>query len=113
MIRISRLLLCTLLVLQTMTGCWDRMEMNDLGIAIGVAVDKRNSEYVVSHQVVLPKGKSVGATGVPVTIYKSQAPTLFEAFQKTSESNSRQTYPSHLRVLVISEVIARDRKSVV
>ena len=38
-----------------LTGCWNRMELNELAIAVGLAIDKvKENEYMVSVQVVDP-----------------------------------------------------------
>ncbi|MCU6795636.1 Ger(x)C family spore germination protein [Paenibacillus sp. WQ 127069] len=93
-----------------LTGCWDRRELNELGILSGIAIDKVGQQYQVSVQVVVPDEVSSRARkgSAPVTMYKATAPTLFEAFRKLTETSPRKIYTAHIRVLVLSEPIAKD-----
>ncbi|PYI55138.1 Ger(x)C family spore germination protein [Paenibacillus flagellatus] len=100
-----------LLALATATGCWDRRELNDLGIQVGTGIDKAGDNYRISVQVVIPSEvspKKGGGNRVPVTMYKAEAPTLHEAFRKLTEISPRRIYGSHIRVLVFSEEMARE-----
>jgi spore germination protein KC len=110
MYRIRKGLFVGGLILMLLTGCWDRSELNELGILSGIAFDKVGKEYQVSVQVVVPEEVSSRSSkgGSPVTMYKATAPTLFEAFRKLTETSPRKIYTSHIRVLVLSESIAQD-----
>ncbi|MFC5703684.1 Ger(x)C family spore germination protein [Cohnella faecalis] len=108
-----RVILVSLLALITGTGCWDRRELNELGIQLGAAIDKSSEGYELSVQVVDPgqvasaKG-SGGINRAPVTMYKASAPSILEAYRKLTQTSPRKIYNSHLRVLVIGEELARD-----
>lgn len=108
--RIGRVFFVGILILSLLTGCWNRRELNDLGILMGAAIDKVDKQYQVSVQVVIPDERSTRSTkgGTPVTMYKATAPTLFEAFRKLTETSPRKIYTGHIRVLVLSESVARD-----
>ncbi|UVI28875.1 Ger(x)C family spore germination protein [Paenibacillus spongiae] len=101
------LLLCSLLA-----GCWNRRELNTLGIQLGAAIDMKDGEYRVAVQVVDPaevasKSKG-GSKRVPVTMYTATAPTILEAYRKLTTISPRKIYASHIRVLVLGESLARD-----
>ncbi|RXZ80747.1 Ger(x)C family spore germination protein [Paenibacillaceae bacterium] len=107
--RISLLCLLTISLL-TLPGCWDREEMNDLAIALGIGVDKDGDMTRVTAQVVVPSSvssKAGSAPGSPVTLYEASAATLFEAIQKLTEESPRKVFLSHIRVLVFGESFAR------
>jgi len=106
---ISKLLLVLLILLSTL-GCWDRKELNELGIVLAVAIDKHESGYLVSCQIVVPSevaSKSGRGNTNPVTLVQAVAPTIHEAFYKMSLSTPRLSYLSHIRLLVFSEEAAK------
>lgn len=105
-----QLILSFAVLLPLLTGCWDRQELNELGIMLGLGVDKDGDLIKVSAQVVVPNevsSKSGGGKGTPVTQYQASAPTLFEAIQKLTESSPRRIFMAHIRVMVIGEEYAR------
>jgi spore germination protein KC len=108
--RLLTLLLSTALIL-TLSGCWDRQELNELGISVAMGIDKVGSQYQVSVQVVQPGAvaeKKGGGEGSPVTLYEAKADTIFEAVRKMTTESSRKIYSAHLRVVVLGENLARE-----
>ncbi|QOS76825.1 Ger(x)C family spore germination protein [Paenibacillus sp. JNUCC31] len=105
-----QLILSVAVLLPLLTGCWDRQELNELGIMLGLGVDKDGEMIKVTAQVVVPNevsSKSGGGKGTPVTQYQASAPTLFEAMQKLTQSSPRRIFMAHIRVMVIGEEYAR------
>mgnify|MGYP001037932970 CR=1 FL=1 len=91
-------------------GCWDRKELNELGIAIGIGVDMKGEQYEVTAQVVIPSAvasKSSPSSGSPVVTYQATAPTIQEAIQKMTDTSPRSIYLSHIRMLILGEEYAR------
>ncbi|MFF2530254.1 Ger(x)C family spore germination protein [Brevibacillus sp. NPDC058079] len=105
-----KVLLCIVLVI-ILAGCWDRKELNDLAIAVGIGIDKVQGGYQVSVQVVDPaevaanKGKPGRA---PVTLFTMNAPTIFEAVRKMTTVSPRKIYMAHTRMLIFGEEVARE-----
>ncbi|MNO12333.1 Spore germination protein B3 precursor [compost metagenome] len=102
-------LILTLVTL--LTGCWNRKELNELAIAVGMGIDKQGDQFRVSVQVVDPGEVSTkkGASGrAPATLYTSQADTVFEAVRKITTLSPRKIYFPHLRICVISESMAME-----
>ncbi|WP_145052406.1 Ger(x)C family spore germination protein [Paenibacillus xylanexedens] len=106
-----RLISCILVILPLLSGCWDRQELNELGIMLGLGVDKDGDQIKVSAQVVVPSeisSKSGGGIGTPVTQYHATAASLLEAIQKLTETSPRRIFMSHIRILVFGEEFARE-----
>ncbi|AET58582.1 Ger(x)C family spore germination protein [Paenibacillus terrae] len=102
-------LILTLVLL--LTGCWNRKELNELAIAVGMGIDKHGDQFRVSVQVVNPgeaAAKKGAAGGAPATLYTAEADTVFEAIRKITTISPRKMYFSHLRICVIGESIARE-----
>lgn len=93
-----------------LTGCWDRRELNELGIALALGIDKVEDEYQVTAQVVVPSEISAKAsTGrSPVILFQASGETVYEALRKITKSSPRKIYPGHLRMLVIGEDLAKE-----
>jgi spore germination protein KC len=84
--------------------------MNELSITLGMGIDKGDKGYKVSVQVVQPgevAAKKEGQ-GAPVTLYQAEGATIFEAIRKMTTDSPRKIYAAHLRIVVISEDMARE-----
>lgn len=112
MMRKHVLLLICLLMLLTATGCWSRKELNELAIVLAMGIDKAGEELRVSIQVVEPEQvssqKGGGGARSAITTYNIVAPTITEALRKITIEMPRKPFLAHLRVLVISEDLAKE-----
>ena len=106
----KRLMIVLFCIQFIVTGCWNRRELNELAIAVGMGIDKQGEQYKVSVQVVVPAEiaakKSRGAS--PVTLYSGVGDSVFEAIRKMTTESPRKIYISHLRILVLGEALARE-----
>lgn len=104
-------LIYVLILMQVfLTGCWSRQKLNDLAIAVGIRIDKIGDQYQVSAQVVSPSqiaGSKGSSPRSPVNLYKATGNTVYEALRKITTISPRNIYLSHLRILVLGEVIHR------
>lgn len=93
-----------------LSGCWDKREINDLAIATAISIDKKDDEYHVAAQVVLPTELSMkgGMGSSPVTLYEASGKSVNEAIRKLTQVSPRIIYLGHLRVVVISEELAKE-----
>jgi len=101
------LLLCILLIV---TGCWNRRELNELAIAVGMGIDKQGKQYKVSMQVVVPSeiAAKKGQGTTPVVLYSAVGDSVFEAIRKMTTESPRKIYISHLRILILGEALASE-----
>lgn len=101
------------LVASLLTGCWDRNELNKLGLAIAVGIDWQDEQWKLSYQVIVPSviggGMSPGAAsgGAAVHVVSTQGKTIREASLKSSLENTRRLYFAHTDILIIGENAAR------
>lgn len=100
---------CVLCSLFT-TGCWNRQELNTLGITVGLGVDKVEDGYNLSVQVVNPNqiASKAKTEHADVVLYQQKSPTIMEGMRKLTTVSPRKIYLAHLRVLIIGEEQARD-----
>lgn len=104
----------SLLPLLLTTGCWSRLELNELSIASGLGIDKTEAgEYKITVQVMEPKTVSMtqrggGGATAPATTYEMTSPTVMEALRKLTKISPRKIYLPHLRVVVLGEKLAKE-----
>jgi len=93
-----------------LVGCWDKRELNELAITTAISIDKKDDEYHVAAQVVIPTELSMqGGTGAsPVTLYEASGESVNEAIRKLTQVAPRVIYLGHLQVVVISEELAKE-----
>lgn len=101
------------LTMMLLSGCWDRMEINDLAIvsAIGVDSDKDN-KLLVSLQIAIPLRLGTiqsggGGGGKSTYVISDTGDTFSEAFRKIQMRMPREIFFSQSRVLLIGEDLAK------
>lgn len=100
-----------LAIVLILSGCWSRNELNDLAITVALGVDKtKDDEYEISVQIVDPGqiAKNGGGSRTSATLYSIRGTTIGEAIGRLTTITPRKAYFSHLRVLLISEELARE-----
>ncbi|MFD2613418.1 Ger(x)C family spore germination protein [Paenibacillus gansuensis] len=108
-----RLLCITLslfLLTVTLSGCWSRRELNELSMAVAAGIDKVGDEYELTYQVIDPSqmSKAGSSDRSPTILNTEKEKTLYEASRKMTTKAPRVFYPSHLRLLIISERLAKE-----
>ena len=103
------LLFIMVLLLTCITGCTNKRELNELGIAMGMGIDKVGKKYKVTVQLVNP-GEISAKTGEggrsPVNTFEATGTTMFEAIRRLTTESPRKIYFAHLRMVVIGEDLA-------
>ncbi|CAM3160690.1 Ger(x)C family spore germination protein [Paenibacillus lupini] len=131
-----RMLPLLLAVCVFMTGCWDRVEIDQRGFVVGVGIDEpdkkeegkgdednqknnqsdSNQMFRVVYQIVMPAGLSTnkgGGDGTGGKAYFNMAVeenTMATSMAKLSQRLSRAPFFEHLKVIIVSESIARKPK---
>ncbi|GIN13706.1 spore germination protein KC [Shouchella clausii] len=94
-----------------LSGCWDRWELNQLSLIVGIAVDKEGDDYVLTMQAMNPAeiaSQETGrgyAQGIDV---REKSKTIHESLRKMIQKNPRRSFVSQLKVLILSEDVAKD-----
>lgn len=115
----KKLLITTLLlsVVMTNSGCWDRVEINDIAIIVASSLDMgdEEGEYLMSLQIPLPgqlgaEAGGGGGTSGEKTFYVDgeSASNVREATDILQKRMARRIFFAHRRVIVISEEVARE-----
>ncbi|RIX49276.1 Ger(x)C family spore germination protein [Paenibacillus nanensis] len=133
-----RLLLAALLLMPLLTGCWDRLEIDERAVVLGVSIDEVTSEEAaereseVSHvkgslpppkqgmvkvgvQIALPgriplgPGEGGGSNDTMQTVWVITVVghSMDDAFMNLQQQVSSELFFGHLRIIVVSEAIAK------
>jgi spore germination protein KC len=101
---------CTCLLL--LTGCWDRTELKQLGLVLGVAVDKDpdSGDFIVSTQMLRPGAISaqMPSSEKPVEKVVTSGKTIFEAIRKSNLEFDRRGFYAHTKVILVGENLAKE-----
>ena len=89
------------IILFTITGCYDYQELNDRAIVSGISIDYINEEYVVNYEIL--NNLKTEEPEYKAYMVEGNGKTIVEAFQDASDALSKETYLSHLKVLILSE----------
>lgn len=97
----------------TLTGCWDSLETEELGVVtiIGIKLGNTKNEIEVDIQMLSNKGR-LNASGVPSAgtveyySYCANAYTINEALQKISAIQQLKLFLAHTKVIVVDEDFA-------
>ncbi|WP_410511611.1 Ger(x)C family spore germination protein [Paenibacillus sp. BR2-3] len=113
MLKMFKLLLLPGIFLLLLTSCWDSMELNRRAIVSGMSIDKGLSgdqKYKVAFQVVVAEentGKNSRGNS-PVALFEGSGRSIYEALENASRKLSRLLSLGHVKVIIISEELARE-----
>ncbi|MCR6097436.1 Ger(x)C family spore germination protein [Salipaludibacillus agaradhaerens] len=101
-----------LICLVILTGCWDRLEISELGIVTSIAIDRDDTtgDYLVTSQYLRPLAESnFNPPPIPPsTLISTTGKTIEEALRKQNESVDREAFLAHTKVIIINEKLAKE-----
>ncbi|MGQ9779325.1 MAG: Ger(x)C family spore germination protein [Bacillota bacterium] len=111
-------ILLFLFFLFSLAGCWDREELENLGLVLAMGIDSLpNREVEVTVQVAIPirlgpgggggGGAAGGEKGPPTQVVTKKAKTVPEAFRAINRTLCRRITLAQSRLLVFGEETAR------
>ncbi|MDB5055482.1 MAG: germination protein GerC family [Bacilli bacterium] len=122
--KMIRILLVLLFYTSTLplSGCWDRMEVNDLALITGASIDKKQGKNIeLSVQVFIPRsagssqgmgaggggGGGGGSSSGQTLVRSAEGVTVADAMSKLQEKFPRRIFWGHDEVFIISEELAK------
>lgn len=113
-------MLLLILAMLPISGCWGRVELNDLSIVTASAIDKmEDGKYLLTLQIAVPNmlgpasgsgsGGSGSGDGKKATVVVSEkGVTMLDACRRLQKKLPRQLFFSHSRIIIIGEELARE-----
>ncbi|MFC5466463.1 Ger(x)C family spore germination protein [Lederbergia graminis] len=102
--------LCTILL----TGCWDKVEMQDLSIVTAAAIDRlEDGKTRISIQIFIPRSITSGETGEDLSsgstfVREGVGNSLAEAISKLQFNVPRTLFWSHCKIYIFGEELAKE-----
>jgi len=111
-------MLCIFGSILLLSGCWDRVEINDLAIVTAAAIDIKDDDQIeLSLQVFIPKALSVGGGqggsgqgggGGATTLVRSQrGSNISDALSKLQSKIPRKVFWGQCKVFIFGEKLAK------
>ena len=96
------------------TGCWDRVEIEELLIVVGLAIDcsENINSIIITQHYVIPEGVEGGGKvstmqKLPYANVSAEGTNVVEIFEKFKNIKGRRPNYEHLKVIIISDKVAR------
>lgn len=96
-----------------LTGCWNRVELNELWVSAATGVDTTDDgQWIVSYQIIVPSaitsgtGGSGGSSQPASYVFSVKAKTFNQAWSYSTMDSSRRIYIAHNRVIYIGKKAA-------
>lgn len=104
------ILTCMLLV-----GCWNYREIDEVEIVLGIGIDSHIipakdseklsiSQFLLTYEIVGIKSKE---GQLESRVLMNEGDTFFRAIRKIIQKNGKQAYLAHMKILIISEELAK------
>lgn len=111
---IRRLFIFVLIIVcaSFLSGCWNRRELNTLGITGAIAIDLDGDKVKATAEIIKPKpakngGKSGGKSEESAIYVQSTGSSIFDALRNTTLKCDRKLFLAITKVYVFSEAAAR------
>lgn len=94
-----------------LSGCWDKKELNEVAVVIGVGLDKvKEKEYRVTAQVIkpVPQGGAAGGSELPTWSLSANGKTMMDAIRQLNKISPRRLYWPHLQIIIVGEELAKE-----
>ena len=109
-------LVMIIIMLFSLTGCYNYRELNDLGIVSGISIAKVDEGYELTVEVFNTRKETDASTGneTAFVIYKNTSDSLQEGFRRLINEAPKKMYGAQIELLILDESLAReDLKNIV
>ncbi len=97
-----------LILLLTLSGCWNYRGLNEIAIVSGMAadMDEESGGFRITYETV-DLSSNVQSSGPKTKMVEANGKTIFEAARNAKKRLEKRLYFGNVQILVISEEIAR------
>ncbi|MBD8028525.1 Ger(x)C family spore germination protein [Ureibacillus sp. Re31] len=104
---------CFLLIILVifLSGCWDKKELNEIAVVMGVGIDKVEEGYKITAQVIKPPPKENGSTSgseLPTWSVTATGKSVLGTIRNLNELSPRRLYWAHLQIIIFGDAMARE-----
>lgn len=91
-----------LILILSLTGCKDYVEINDLAILTGIVIDYKDNMYEITAQLIVNDKDS------NIEVFKTKSNSINEAIAELSKLSNKELFISHLKVLIITDTVIKE-----
>lgn len=97
-----------------LSGCWDRKELNEISLSMGVGIDPaKGANVLLTVETVVPsniktQSQTGSAKGAPYINFSSQGETVFHAIRRIISYTSRKVFYGYNQVIIINEDLVKE-----
>ncbi len=95
-----------IIILLSLTGCYDYQELNDTSIIDSIGLDYQDDKYIVSFEIIKSIKNGDSAT-ISTEIVKAEDEILANAINKAIMSANKKASLKHVKLLLISKAMAQ------
>ncbi|MCK2020840.1 Ger(x)C family spore germination protein [Peribacillus frigoritolerans] len=115
--RFKKVVILLIVMTPIMSGCWDRVEINDLAIVTAASIDKKDNDQIeLSIQVFIPKSLSSGGGqggpgqgGANTTLVRSAiGSNISDALSKLQSKLPRKIFWGQCKVFIFGEKLSKE-----
>ncbi|MFZ5974154.1 MAG: Ger(x)C family spore germination protein [Bacillota bacterium] len=88
----------------SMSGCWNYRDIEDIAVAVGMAVDKTDDgAYLLTTEIAHPSDKELKSYRI-----QAKGKTIFDCMRNTGEKLENKAYWSNAQVMILSQEVAKE-----
>lgn len=99
-----------IIILFTLSGCFNYKEINDYAIVSGISIDENKGKSVNKYKVgiqIMNAKKDEESDSSLITFYEASGKTIYDALEKIMLDSPKELYLGHNEVVVISEELLK------
>lgn len=99
-----------IIILFTLSGCFNYKEINDYAIVSGISIDENKEKSVDKYKVgiqIMNAKKDEESDSSLITFYEASGKTIYDALEKIMLDSPKELYLGHNEVVVISEELLK------
>ena len=100
----KKIIIIMLISIFLLSGCADYVEINDLAIISGIAIDYENDLYKLTAQLIENDKES------KVIVLTTASSSIDEAMSEISKLSNKELFISRLKVLILSDRLIKENK---
>ena len=85
------------ILLFSLTGCFDYVEIDDLVIITGMLIDYKDNEFEITSQVIENDGKTT------IKVFTTTCDSIDKCIYETSKLLNKDLFISHLKIIILTE----------
>lgn len=99
-----------IIIIFTLSGCFNYKEINDYAIVSGISIDENKEKSVNKYKVgiqIMNAKKDEESDSSLITFYEASGKTIYDALEKIMLDSPKELYLGHNEVIVISEELLK------